>query len=194
MRAPHVLRLHLVLRTKPKNSWPPVPKPALRPVVPAYPACYRLPRGEIEGCTPKCNPGVCSVESSRNQCSPFSHRRHRIPAIEPRPRERQSPHWRPRLPVASSALLSERRLPRPGRGVSALSFGLLGSSQLSIVDCGPPYFAQLFHFQAITNSLSFSRTLTPLFSGKSTLFHKNTRGRGYPCFSMTARHSPRHFL
>jgi hypothetical protein len=38
------------------------------------------------------------------------------------------------------------------------------------------------YYQAITNSLPFRQTPTPLFSSKSTLFRKNTRGGGYPCF------------
>jgi hypothetical protein len=109
-----------VPQAPPKNSWPAVPKPALRPVVPAYPACYRFPRSAGRGSPRSESKGFPTAESSRNHDRRTSTRIAQNEArVTP---ERQSPLPSP----ASSALLSELC-------VSALSFGLSRNFYLSTV-------------------------------------------------------------
>ena len=79
----------------------------------------------------------------------------------------------------------------PLQQIRRLILGLSESLELSTVDCGPPVFNQPLSFQSTMNSLSFSKTSTPLFSIKSTLFDKNTRvgctSKNAPLESATSR-------
>ena len=61
----------------------------------------------------------------------------------------------------------------------SLLFSLPESFRLSTFGCRLPVLRQPLSFQSTMNSLPLSKTSTPLFSVKSELFDKNTRGGVY---------------
>jgi hypothetical protein len=102
-----------------------------------------------------------------------------IAALAPDQRPAKCPRMGAPVPaLALFALLAHKFPPSPSAPSASLRYNLGPSEAFKFRPSTFDRFisSQLYYFQTITNSLGFLETLTPVFSSKSELFCRNTRG------------------